>query len=147
MDLGELARQASAAFDQRLNARGIRLDIETEGKLRTMADPQRIRQLLHNLLDNGCKYVEERGRMRLRLARVDDRVEISLDDSGPGVEGAQLQRLFDRFYRVEESRARSTGGSGLGLSICKNIAEAHGGTIRAVHSELGGLGLRLTLPE
>jgi two-component system sensor histidine kinase BaeS len=146
-DLGALARQALAAFEQRLTARGIHLDIETVGDLRVMVDPQRIRQLLHNLLDNGCKYVEEQGRMHLRLKRVGDRVELSLDDSGPGVDGAQLQRLFERFYRVEQSRARSTGGSGLGLAICSNIVEAHGGKIWAVHSEMGGLGLRLTLPE
>jgi two-component system sensor histidine kinase BaeS len=147
VDLGELAQQARTAFQQRLDARGISLTVATTGDVSVMADPQRIRQLLHNLLDNGSKYVEERGRMRLSLTRVDDRVELALDDSGPGVSDQQRERLFDRFYRVEQSRARSTGGSGLGLAICKNIVEAHGGEIRAGQSELGGLCIRLSLPD
>ena len=102
--------------------------------------------MLHNLLDNACKYTEPGGRLRLRLSRSGDNVDLISEDSGPGVSDAQLQRLFERFYRAEESRTRLSGGSGLGLSICKNIAEAHDGSIRAEHSELGGLKLHLWLP-
>jgi two-component system sensor histidine kinase BaeS len=72
---------------------------------------------------------------------------LRLEDSGPGVSDDQLARLFDRFYRVEGSRSRTTGGSGLGLSICRNIVEAHGGSIEAGHSPLGGLSIRVELPK
>ena len=71
---------------------------------------------------------------------------IEVEDSGPGVSEEQRAHLFDRFYRAEGSRSRTTGGSGLGLSICKNIAEAHGGSIESGHSPLGGLSIRVHLP-
>jgi two-component system sensor histidine kinase BaeS len=72
--------------------------------------------------------------------------ELVIEDSGPGLNDKDLSRLFERFYRVDESRTRSRGGAGLGLSICKNIVEAHGGRIEAEHSALGGLKIRIELP-
>ena len=96
-------------------------------------------------LENSHRYVESGGKVHLRLEQRDG-VSLFLEDSGPGVSDQQLEHLFDRFYRAEGSRSRSTGGSGLGLSICKNIVEAHGGHISASHSELGGLALRVELP-
>jgi two-component system sensor histidine kinase BaeS len=71
---------------------------------------------------------------------------LTFEDSGPGVPTGQLERLFERFYRVEPGRSRAAGGSGLGLSICRNIAEAHGGTISAEHSASGGLLVIVRLP-
>ena len=71
---------------------------------------------------------------------------IDIEDSAPGVPDSQLDRLFDRLYRVEGSRNRSTGGAGLGLAICRNIALAHEGSIEALHSPLGGIWMRITLP-
>jgi len=71
---------------------------------------------------------------------------IEFEDSAPGVREEELNRLFDRLYRVEGSRSRISGGAGLGLAICKNIVEAHAGTISAHPSRLGGLLIRVTLP-
>ena len=82
----------------------------------------------------------------MSLAGVDGKTELNLDDSGPGLEPDQLSRLFERFYRVEGSRSRAGGGSGLGLSICRSIVEAHQGSIRAQSSSLGGLRIQVTLP-
>jgi two-component system sensor histidine kinase BaeS len=74
-------------------------------------------------------------------------VELTVEDSGPGVAEAQLGSLFERFYRVEQGRSRVGGGSGLGLSICRNIVEAHDGRIRAETSPLGGLAIHVRLPK
>lgn len=145
VDISELTRQAGEAFRARLAARGIELGLHIEEGIHVSADPRRLKQLLQNLMENSCRYVEKDGRVRLLLAANRQTVELSLDDSGPGLETGQLDQLFDRFFRAEESRSRSTGGSGLGLAICRNIVEAHQGTIRAVPSSMGGLGIRVEL--
>lgn len=145
VDLTELAEQSAESFRNRLEERNIGLETELEDRFVLSGDAQRLRQLLHNLLENSSRYTEDGGRVRLSLG-IADEISLVLEDSGPGVSDEQLARLFDRFYRAEGSRSRLTGGSGLGLSICRNIAEAHGGTIEAGHSPLGGLLIRVTLP-
>lgn len=146
VDLTELTGQAAEAYRQRMTERDIVLETHLENGVEMQADPQRLRQLLHNLLENSSRYVQPEGRVRLLLHRARDGVHLVVEDSGPGVPDEQIDKLFDRFYRGEGSRARATGGSGLGLSICKNIAEAHGGTISARRSRLGGLEIRVSLP-
>ena len=120
--------------------------MQLEEPLVLAADQTRLRQLLHNLLENNCRYVKPAGRVRVSLTQHQGLAELAVEDSGPGIAKEQMSRLFDRFYRVEGSRSRSSGGSGLGLSICKNIVEAHGGSIYAEHSEMGGLKMRILLP-
>lgn len=144
-DVSALAEQAAEAYRHRLGEREVRLELKIADGLNAVVDAQRIRQLLHNLLENCHRYVENGGRVELRLEEGEG-VTLVLEDSGPGVSDQQLEHLFDRFYRAEGSRSRATGGSGLGLSICKNIVEAHGGRISASHSALGGLALRVELP-
>lgn len=144
-DLSALAEQAADSYRHRLGERGIRFELEAGDGLEAVVDPQRIRQLLHNMLENSHRYVDSGGRVRLKLEKADG-ISLLLEDSGPGVSDEQLEHLFDRFYRAEGSRSRATGGTGLGLSICKNIVEAHGGRIEAGHSRLGGLVLRVDLP-
>jgi two-component system sensor histidine kinase BaeS len=102
--------------------------------------------LLHNLLENSCRYVVDGGKVRISLSASDGKAHLVLEDSGPGLTSDQIARLFDRFYRVEQSRTRSRGGAGLGLAICRNIVEAHGGTIRAEPSAMGGLSISVALP-
>ena len=146
VDFSSLVSQCVNSFRDRLATREIMVDIKVEEDVLVSADSARLRQLLHNLLENSCRYVKATGRVRVSLAQQQGQVELILEDSGPGLEKEQLDRLFERFYRVENSRSRSSGGSGLGLSICKNIVEAHGGSIRAEHSEMGGLKIRIVLP-
>ena len=146
MDLSALLRQVVESFRDRLAGRGISVDLQADEAVNLMADEQRLRQLLLNLLENCSRYTEEGGRVRLSLTRNRNGTELDLEDSGPGLENEHIQRLFERFYRVEGSRSRSGGGSGLGLSICRNIAEAHGGSIRAEPSLLGGLKIIVLLP-
>ena len=111
-----------------------------------LMDPVRIRQLLDNLLQNSLKYTHDGGQLRVRLDCTGKQWTLVLEDSAPGVPDASLPHLFDHLYRVESSRNRRTGGAGLGLAICQRIAEAHGGSIRAEHSPLGGVRITLTLP-
>lgn len=116
------------------------------GPIQVFADPERLRQLFGNLLDNTLKYTEAGGKLELTTEFSRARVLIHLQDSAPGAPEHALGKLFDRLYRVEGSRSRSTGGAGLGLAICKTIVEAHEGTITAQPSPLGGLWVTITLP-
>jgi two-component system sensor histidine kinase BaeS len=118
---------------------------EDLGKM-VLADWQRLRQLFINLLDNSLKYTDPGGALAARLSCDGGRIILELADSAPGVADEHLERLFERLYRVEGSRSRATGGAGLGLAICKSIVEAHGGTISAHPSSLGGILIRVTLP-
>lgn len=110
------------------------------------ADPDRLSQLCRNLLNNSLNYTDSGGQLVITLTRKMDKLVMEFADSVPGVTEPELARLFDRFYRVEHSRSRHHGGAGLGLAICRNIVEAHHGTITAHASELNGLTIRIELP-
>lgn len=146
LDLCGLVQQVAGAFRERLAERGITLQLDLPPTASVTADAQRLRQLLQNLLENSTRYVDPAGWVRITITASASGARIAVEDSGPGVSDDQLQHLFDRFYRAEEGRSRAGGGSGLGLSICRNIAEAHGGRIRATHGESGGLAMQVDLP-
>lgn len=110
------------------------------------ADKRRIGQVFFNLLDNSCKYIKPGETLRISASVKDDYCLIRFDDSGPGVSEEALPQLFDRLYREEHSRNRDSGGSGLGLTICRHIIEKHDGRIWAEKSGLGGLSIILQLP-
>lgn len=103
------------------------------------ADETLLRQLLLILLDNAARYTPEGGEIRLESRRDDCWAEVSVRDQGCGVPEEQLERIFDRFYRVDKARARETGGTGLGLAIARTIMRLHGGTISAQNAPDGGL--------
>lgn len=110
------------------------------------ADEQRLQQVVRNILVNSMRYTDAPGQTQIRLETVDGWARVSIKDSSPGVPEASLLHLFERFYRVDGSRNRATGGSGLGLAISQGIVNAHGGTITAQHSDLGGLQIVIQLP-
>jgi two-component system sensor histidine kinase BaeS len=149
VDLGDLAQRACEAFRDRLAGRGIALELNAPDPVSASADPRRLRELLHNLLENCARYVDAGGRVRVSVRAASGAASVALlvEDSGPGVAEEQLERLFERFFRVERGRSRAGGGSGLGLAICRRIAEAHGGHIRAARSTLGGLAIHVDLPS
>ncbi|WP_173179976.1 ATP-binding protein [Desulfosarcina ovata] len=109
-------------------------------------DADRLAQVFTNLLDNALKYVKAPGQVRISGQADGQWLTVTFQDSGPGVPEDALPRLFDRLYRVDPSRNRDTGGSGLGLSICRNIIKNHEGRIWAEQSPLGGLAIGISLP-
>ncbi|MFW6151276.1 MAG: sensor histidine kinase, partial [Chloroflexota bacterium] len=113
---------------------------------RVDADRQRISQVLHNLLQNALTHTPEGGRVTVSATRQDQQVEIAVTDTGEGIPPQDLPHVFDRLYRVDKSRARATGGTGLGLTIARRLVEAHGGTIRAESQPGKGSRFIFTLP-
>ncbi|MDB4261251.1 ATP-binding protein [bacterium] len=110
------------------------------------ADPRRLEQLLGNLLENALAYTDSPGRISVDLVVADTEVSLSISDTAPGPSQEQCKQLFEPLFRVEASRSRHSGGAGLGLAICRNIVEAHGGSISARPSSDHGLCVTITLP-
>lgn len=110
-------------------------------------DADRLRQLIDNLLGNSLRYSDRGGRVEASAFADGDQACLRVDDTPPGVPAADLSRLFEPLYRGEHSRNRARGGSGLGLAIAQRIAVAHGGTLTASVSPLGGLRMELSLPR
>ena len=134
-------------YESRIQNAGLELELHCPSKpLRASIDATRLAQLFDNLLENSLRYTERGGKIRVSCEPRDREILVIVDDSEPSVPDDALPRLFDRLYRVERSRGRRTGGAGLGLTICRNIAEAHGGTISVSKSGLGGLRVELRLP-
>lgn len=146
LDLAPLLVEAADLHRAAFADAGLVLELALEDVPQVRLDARRIGQLLDNLLGNARRYTDAPGRIRLGLRHVDGQVRLTMDDTAPGVPDAALPRLFDRLYRVEASRDRTHGGAGLGLAICRAIVQAHGGTIGAVHSPLGGLRIEILLP-
>ncbi len=109
-------------------------------------DIQRIRQVLHNLIDNAIAHTPAGGVINLSTVRKDDWVVISVSDTGEGIPASDLPYIFERFYRVDRSRTRSTGGHGLGLTIARRLVEAHGGTIEVESVSGKGSRFSFTVP-
>ncbi len=109
-------------------------------------DKDRLTQLFSNLFENALHHMDTPGTLRIWQSRTENQLMLFVEDSGPGVPDHALERLFDRLYRVDPSRNRNKGGSGLGLSICKYIVENHEGTIKAENASSGGLLIQITFP-
>jgi two-component system, OmpR family, sensor histidine kinase BaeS len=110
------------------------------------SDENRLRQVFDNLLQNSQRYTDPQGKVRVSSILEGNKLHITWEDSAPSVSAEALPKLFERLYREEQSRSRATGGSGLGLSICKSIVQSQQGRILARHSELGGLAIEISLP-
>jgi signal transduction histidine kinase len=147
LDLGELAGHAIDLFEVDAADKDIRLTLTTEAGLpAVLADPQRLGQVIGNLLSNSLRYTPPSGQVEVRACRVDNVVEFSISDTGPGVLEDDLPHLFDRFWRAEKARTRATGGSGLGLAIVKQLIETQQGTLLAQNLASGGLRVAFQLP-
>ncbi|MCS4311394.1 two-component system sensor histidine kinase BaeS [Pseudomonas sp. BIGb0381] len=146
--LNDLLENSLAMYRERFTARQLQIDLELPRQpVELLADASRLQQLFSNLLENAVRYTDVNGTLRISVGVDRDTVRIDFLDSGPGVSASQLPRLFERFYRGESSRNREHGGAGLGLAICRSIANAHDGSLVADHSPYGGLWLILRLPR
>ena len=149
LDLAQVLRHAVESFRGEFEQKEIDLQMQLPSASRfpVYADGQRLLQLFDNLLDNALKYTDPGGELVVRLKRQEGRAVVDFQDSAPGVEPAELSKLFDRLFRVENWRNRTLGGAGLGLSICKNIVEAHEGTIEAHAAPQGGVWIKMSSPD
>ena len=144
----ELLQSCVEAVRPRADAKEVGLNLELAHSLPTVElDTTRISQVVDNLLENAITHTPEGGSVTVSANAVDGDIEIAVADTGPGIAPEELSRLFERFYRADPSRDRSTGGAGLGLTIARRLVEAHGGTIEV--SSVVGEGTRFTirLPE
>lgn len=150
VDVGDVLEEVLNQYASEFEAHSIKptLIIDDSTPAVIHADADRLAQLFRNLLANALRYTDSGGRISISTsaAMAGHQIVIDFEDSAPGVPESELEHLFERFYRVESSRNRDSGGAGLGLSICRNIVAAHGGTISAHHSALGGLHVRINLP-
>jgi signal transduction histidine kinase len=146
-DISRLIEESVTALQPKAAAKGLTISTDLPDKLPELnVDSHRIRQALHNLLDNATAHTGEGGQIKVTARHRDDKVDISVTDTGEGIPPEDLPMIFERFYRVDKSRTRSTGGSGLGLTITKRLVEAHGGSI-TVESQPGkGSTFTITLP-
>lgn len=144
--LGDVVERVLSDFKTRAAARDVKLLNEAED-LAVTADEGRLQQVLTNLVDNAIKYGSAGGAVTVGGRAIEGgKVEVSVRDDGPGIPPESLERVFERFYRVDKARSREQGGTGLGLSIVKHIVQSHGGSVWAT-SELGkGTTFFFTLP-
>jgi len=142
-----LIKQAVTPWQPKVAAKEISLSLDLPDNLPLVnIDWQRVNQVLHNLLENAVAYTHKGGTINVAATTQGDWVEVCVSDTGEGIPAEDLPNIFERFYRVDKSRARVTGGSGLGLTIAKRLVEAHGGKI-TVQSKLGkGSRFSFTLP-
>src|SRR5215831_694349 len=145
-DLGALVDETVLVQKRALEAKGIALELHLARGVTVLADETRLAQVFGNLLQNTLRYTDAPGRLVIALRREGGRAVVDWQDSSPGVPEAELPRLTERLFRVDASRSRAGGGSGLGLAIVKAIVDAHGGTLDARASPLGGLWLELAFP-
>ena len=136
LDLSGILNDVAESFEPMFTDKNITLDKKIQNDVAMMGDEDYLRRIFINILSNALKYTNERGRVSLSLEQVNDKIKIIVKDTGIGIPQEDLKHIFERFYRSDLSRNRQTGGTGIGLTIAKALAEAHGGTIK-IDSEVG----------
>jgi len=137
-DLRDLAVDVSRQFASAAAERGVTLASLSTGSSTALADGEQVRQVISNLIDNAIKYTEPGGRVEIALETRGAEVVVSVRDTGVGIPEIDLARVFERFYRIDKSRARDAGGTGLGLAIVKHLVEAQGGRVWVESRQPGG---------
>jgi len=145
VDLRLAADRAAAMLEPLLEDRNVTLTVNGRAPI-VLGDVDRLQQVVANLVDNASRIVGEGGHVQVVLTAEGDRAVLSVLDDGPGIPEGDLPRLFDRFYRADSSRTRTSGGAGLGLAIVRAIVTAHGGRIEAANLPTGGARMTVVLP-
>lgn len=125
------------------NQYNFNIENSIEKDVQVYMDRDKFKQIMNNLLSNSLRYLEADGRVSISLKKLEQEIELEVEDNGQGIKKDRLPFIFDRFYRVDDSRDKTTGGRGLGLSIVKSIVEAHGGKIEI--SSIYGRGTKFTI--
>jgi two-component system sensor histidine kinase CpxA len=146
-DLDEMIEEVvhDASFEGA--AKGCRISVQGSAGTAVNGNRELLRSAIENVLRNAVRYSPPDAPVEVAVERVDGGLAVSVRDRGPGVPAADVERIFEPFFRVAESRDRDTGGEGIGLAITSQVMRAHGGSAKAGNRSAGGLELRLWLPE
>jgi len=148
VSVSDILIDASLRFKERLGKLGIQLEMNLLNNHSSIitADSYLLQTVFNNIFENSLRYTDSPGEMKVFCCKEENFFIISIEDSPPNVPDEYINKIFDRLFRVDSSRSRKHGGSGLGLSICKTLIESSGGTISASNSSLGGLKIVIKLP-
>ena len=146
VEVSDVVREAVDQAQFSSEQRGITLEIGDIEDATVIGDRDQLITAVHNLVENAVNYSPERTKVSIVTKRVGDIIEISVTDQGIGIADSELNRIFERFYRVDPARSRLTGGTGLGLSIVKHVALNHGGDVKVWSKEGVGSTFTLQLP-
>ncbi|HZL36900.1 MAG TPA: ATP-binding protein [Tepidisphaeraceae bacterium] len=146
-DLGALVRRVTDLLQPAAQKKGQNVTLDINGPLpRAWGNPDYLERAISNLIDNAIKYTPENGKVNVSVARNHGDLVVEVADNGIGIPAPDLDRIFERFYRVDRSRSRDMGGTGLGLSIVKHVAQVHGGSVDVESSPGTGSRFRLNIP-
>lgn len=148
VDLRALLEGVVGRFTPAARGRAIEITLASEENCPLVpADPGRVEQIISNLLSNALRHTPAGGSITIHLACTSQEARIQVRDSGPGIPPEDIEHIFERFYRADKSRSRTEGGTGLGLTIARQLARTHGGDLRAENHPAGGAVFTLTLPR
>jgi two-component system sensor histidine kinase SenX3 len=129
VDLGSVARDAIERVRAIAEKDGITLGVDAESDCTVIGDPHQLRSAVRNLVDNAVQYSHPEGHVDVRVRRAGDGIVLEVEDRGIGIPAANIDRIFERFYRIDRARSRVTGGTGIGLSIVRHVAHNHGAAV------------------
>jgi two-component system sensor histidine kinase BaeS len=144
--LGELVTSCVEALEADAHAHGVRLEFRLADDLFVTVAPDKVQRVLMNLLANAVRHARPDGEVAVIVETESDHVVVAVEDDGNGLPPDAPQRMFERFWRADDSRTRASGGAGLGLAIAQGLVQAHGGTIWAENRQGGGARVAFTLP-
>jgi signal transduction histidine kinase len=146
VDLRELAREVASSLGILAEERNQQITIDVADHVLVSADRLVLREAVTNVLDNALKYSPADSTVTIRVEQAADRAMVAVADQGPGIPREHRERIFDRFFRIDEARSRDAGGAGLGLAIAKWAVDVHGGQITVDERPGGGSEFRIVLP-
>lgn len=145
VDIYELAKEVKLIFENEMSKKNIRCDIIGE-HIDVCVDKDKMSQVFNNLISNAVKYTDNYGNIQITVIQENENVVITVEDNGCGIDDNDIQYIFERFYRTDKSRNRSTGGAGIGLTITRAIVQLHGGTIHVESKKGVGSLFKVTIP-
>ena len=145
VDIYELAKEVKLIFENEMSKKNIRCDIIGD-HIDVCVDKDKMSQVLNNLISNAVKYTDNYGNIQITVIQENENVVITVEDNGCGIDDNDIQYIFERFYRTDKSRNRSTGGAGIGLTITRAIVQLHGGTIHVESKKGVGSLFKVTIP-
>ncbi|MGH9146668.1 MAG: sensor histidine kinase, partial [Vicinamibacterales bacterium] len=147
-DVGGMFHSLEAELDTQIRTRQLTIEFQVAPDAAVvMCDASQLHDALRNLFENAVNYSPEQGLIELSSRVEGHHIVLSVADQGPGIPDNDLERIFERFYRVDKSRTRDPGGTGLGLSIVKHLVELHGGRVAVTNRQPHGAVFRISLPK